>query len=182
MVKHLAPGTVLLIGALSLSVGWLAGSTSASNQAEADAAARARSGPRPVGSPEGAAPFTRQLRERLDTQPARVPATGRNPFVFEARRAPAAVRPAGDAVVVPPPPAADPLPFTPPAPRVRLSGIAASLEGGATVLTAIVSDNGVLAFVKAGDRLPSGVTVTKVDDTGIVIVDAAGITQTIKLP
>jgi hypothetical protein len=180
MLKNLGPGTVLLIGALSLAAGWLGGSASSANKAQADAAARARSGPRPIGSPADAAPFTRQLRERMEAQPARVPETGRNPFVFETRRAPVARRAEAEAVAVPPPP--EPVPYTPPAPVIKLSGIAASQEGGATVLTAIISDNGALAFVKTGDKLPSGATVIKVEETGVVLMDAAGITQTLKLP
>jgi len=180
MLKNLTSGTVLLVGALSLTAGWLAGS--ASSQQEPDAAAgRSRSGPRPLGSPAPVAPHTRQLRERLETQPARVQGGGRNPFVFEARRAPAATQ-RSDEPMAAPPVAAVPLPYVPPAPQIKLSGIAASQEGDASVLTAIVNDNGALAFVKTGDKLPSGATVITVEETGIVIMDAAGITQTIKLP
>jgi len=51
-----------------------------------------------------------------------------------------------------------------------------------TVLTAIISDNGALAFVKTGDKLPSGATVIKIEETGVVLMDPAGITQTIRLP
>ena len=76
----------------------------------------------------------------------------------------------------------DPVPFTPPVPQFKLSGIAASVEAGATVLTAIINDNGALAFVKSGDKLSNGLSVVRVDDTGIVIVDAAGVTQTLRLP
>lgn len=181
MLKNLAPGTVLLIGALSLTAGWLAGSSSSSDQQQGSATARPRTGPRPIGSPADAAPFTRQLRQRLDTQPARVPSTGRNPFVFGVRRAPSVARYSDEPVAAPaPPPVA--VPFTPPAPQIKLSGIAASQEGGATVLTAIISDNGALAFVKTGDKLPNGATVIKIEETGVVIMDAAGITQTIRLP
>ena len=180
MLKNFTSGTVLLVGALSLTAGWLAGS--ASSQPEpAAAAGRARTGPRPLGSEGAVAPLTRQLRERLETQPARVQGGGRNPFVFGARRQPVAARPS-DAPMAAPPVVAEPVPYTPPPPQVKLSGIASSQEGDASVLTAIVNDNGALAFVKTGDKLPSGATVIKVEETGIVIMDAAGITQTIRLP
>lgn len=179
MLKNLTPGTVLLVGALSLSAGWWAGSTSTANRAQAEAAERSR-GPRPIGSPAIVAPFTQQLRERLDRQPARVPSTGRNPFVFEARRPQVAPRQADEMSVVATPPA--PMPYTPPAPVIKLSGIAASREGDVMVLTAIISDNGALQFVKTGDKLPSGATVIKVEETGVVIMDAAGVTQTLRLP
>ncbi|MDP2054828.1 MAG: hypothetical protein Q8L75_14410 [Acidobacteriota bacterium] len=180
MLKNLTSGTVLLVGALSLTAGWLAG-TSSSQQEPAAVDGRARSGPRPLGSQASVAPHTRKLRERLDTQPARVQGGGRNPFVFGARRAPVAA-PLRDEPTAAPLAAAVPEPYTPPAPQVKLSGIAASQEGDLSVLTAIVNDNGALVFVKTGDRLPSGATILKVEETGIVIMDAAGITQTIRLP
>jgi hypothetical protein len=181
MLKNLAPRTVLLIGALSLSVGWLAGSTT-SSQNQGSGAARQPSRPYPIGTPPNAAPFTRRLRERLDTQPARVPSGGRNPFVFSARRAPALRSMAEPVAMAPAPAPPAPEAYTPPAPQIKLSGIAASQEGGVAVLTAIINDGGTLAFVKTGDKLPSGATVIKVDETGVVIMDAAGITQTLKLP
>jgi type II secretory pathway component PulC len=106
---------------------------------------------------------------------------GRNPFVFGARRAPSVARDREEPVA-PEPPSPPPVPFTPPAPQIKLSGIAASKEGDVTVLTAIITDNGALAFVKVGDKLPSGATVIKIEDTGVILMDPAGITQTIRLP
>lgn len=76
----------------------------------------------------------------------------------------------------------DPVPFTPPVPQFKLSGIAASVEAGATVLTAIINDNGALAFVKAGDKLSSGATVVSISETAVVIMDVAGVSQTLRLP
>ncbi len=75
--------------------------------------------------------------------------------------------------------------YTPPAPPLpvfKLSGIASNAEGGGTVLTAIVNDNGALVFVKAGDKLSNGYSVVRVDETSVTLVDAAGITQTVRLP
>lgn len=180
MLKNVGTGTVLLVGVLGLAAGWLGGSASTANRAQADAAPRVRTGPRPLGAPATVAPFTRQLRERLDAQPARVPASDRNPFVFQARRAPMTPRPAAEPTEALPPTEA--VPFTAPAPQIKLSGIAASKEGDATVLTAIVNDNGTLAFAKTGDKLPGGATVIKVEETHVVIMDVAGITQTLRLP
>lgn len=183
MVRAMAPRTVLLIGAISLTAGWLVGTSTSTSRQDAPAA-RERSGPRPLGSTATVAPFTRQLRERLDSQPVQTPSPGRNPFVFGARR-PAvtsrhreasAAEPAGAAAM----PA--PVPAGPPPPQFRLSGIASSQQDGATVLTAIVNDNGALAFVQAGDKLSNGYSVVRVGDTAIVIVDATGVTQTLRLP
>lgn len=180
MLKNLTPATVLLIGTLSLSVGWLAGkSTNTDHSPQGAPASPARSGTRPLVGADDVAPFTGQLRKRIGEQPSRAPATGRNPFVFGRRpSAGAALREDATTAALP----VEPVPFAPPPPRIKLSGIASNREGDATVLTAIVNDNGALAFVKAGDKLPSGATVITVDETGVVIRDAAGITQTLRLP
>ena len=136
---------------------------------------QATSSPPPPAVSAPAAQFTYQLRERL-----RVPVTperGRNPFVYGARHSSAAVRreePA-EVQVVPAPP-------EPPAPIFRLSGIAASQQDGGTVLTAIVNDNGAVVLVKGGDKLSNGYSVVRVDEMSITIVDATGITQTLRLP
>ena len=61
----------------------------------------------------------------------------------------------GDEGVAPPPPA----PSVPPPPVFKLSGIASNTENGVAVLTAIVIDNGLMVFVKAGDRLSNGYSV-----------------------
>ena len=181
MLKNLSPGAVLLIGALSLTVGWWAGSSASSSQrAQAAASARPPSGTHPLGGATNVGPLTRKLQERIETQAPRTPSVGRNPFVFGSRRTSSIVRQA----VEPPdaPFAAEPVPFTPPAPMFKLSGIASSQQEGTTVWTAIVIDNGSMAFVKAGDRLSNGFSVVRVEETGAVIVDAAGITQTLRLP
>ncbi len=49
------------------------------------------------------------------------------------------------------------------------------------VFTAIVNDNGSLVFVKAGDALSNGYTVVRVEETTVVIADAAGVEQTLRL-
>ena len=181
MLKAMTPQTVLLIGALSLTAGWLVGRSASSNQSPQDAsAARQPSGPRPLGSAANGAPFTRQLRDRLDAQPPRTPSVGRNPFVFSTRRPAKVIRQTEEPMAVSA--AALPMPFTPPSPQFKLSGIASSQEAGAAVLTAIVNDNGTLVFATSGGKLSNGFSVVRVDDTSIVIVDAAGVTQTLRLP
>ena len=179
---NLTPGTVLVIGALSLSAGWLAGKSAApADTPQATPAAQRRSGERSPRAADDVAPFTGQLRKRLDAPPPRTPATGRNPFVFGSRRSPSVTRDRVEADAAPAP-MTDPVPFTPPVPQFKLSGIAASVEAGATVLTAIINDNGALAFVKAGDKLSSGATVVSISETAVVIMDVAGVSQTLHLP
>jgi len=179
MLKVMSRPTVLLIGALSLTAGWLVGTSASPKQQDAPAAGP-RSGPRPLGMSADAAPFTRQLRERLDSKPARTPSVGRNPFVFGARRPSVVARDSEEPLAAPPPlPLALP---APPAPQFRLSGIASSQQDGVSVLTAIVNDNGSLAFVKMGDKLSNGFTVVRVDETAVVIADAGGVPRTLRLP
>jgi hypothetical protein len=63
-----------------------------------------------------------------------------------------------------------------------LSGIAATEKDGAVVLTAIVIDNGSMIFAKAGDKLSGGHSVVRVEEKAIVIADAAGVEQVLRLP
>jgi hypothetical protein len=182
MWTAMIPRKVLLVGAISLTAGWWVGTwtSTASNQRDA-AAVRQQSGPRPLGSSANPAPLTRQLRERLDAQPPRTPATGRNPFAFGSRRPASTARQHDEPMTAPTATAPSMLP-QPPVPQYRLSGIASSLVDGAPVLTAIINDHGALAFVKTGDKLSNGYSVVRVEDTAVVIVDAAGVTQTLRLP
>ncbi len=50
------------------------------------------------------------------------------------------------------------------------------------MLTAIVIDNGALVLAKAGDKLSNGHSVVRVDEMSVTLVDAAGVTQTLRLP
>ncbi len=127
----------------------------------------------PVSAPS--TQFTQQLRERLKTPVT--PERGRNPFVYGARHssAPSARRDEPAEVEVAPPPER-------PAPIFKLSGIAASQQDGVAVLTAIVIDNGVLVLAKAGDKLSNGHSVVRVDEMSVTLIDAAGVTQTLRLP
>lgn len=167
----------MMIGA-ALVVGWMSASlTQGPPPAQSS---------RPGGSRftlGGSAPIPRaeKLRERLTEPPQ--PARGRNPFAFgsraprsrgvemrEGREAEAPVEMTAIA------------PVEPPLPVFKLSGIAMSTENGAAVLTAIVIDNGAMVFAKAGDRLSNGHTVVRVDEHSVTLVDAAGVTQTLRLP
>ena len=67
-------------------------------------------------------------------------------------------------------------------PVLKLSGIAARQQDGVSVLTAIVIDNGVMTFVKQGDMLSGGHRVVRIDEISITLEDAAGVTQTLRLP
>jgi hypothetical protein len=175
------PRTVILIGALGLTAGWLGGATTSSNQQNATGSVNR--GPRPLGMESApAAPLTRELRERLDAQPTPPPSRGRNPFTFGARGARRSTEPVARRPELSFEPPAAPVTVEPPPLRFRLSGIASSVKDGVSVLTAIVNDNGAMAFVKTGDRLSNGFTVVRVDETSVVIADATGVTQTLRLP
>ena len=124
-------------------------------------------------------PHADKLRELLATPP--LPSRGRNPFVYGPRTA--TVRDHqqhGDEAAASTP--AVQIPSAPPAPIFKLSGIASNTENGAAVLTAIVIDNGSMVFVKTGDKLSNGYSVVRVDEMSVTLIDATGITQTLRLP
>jgi hypothetical protein len=124
-------------------------------------------------------PQAEKLRERMK-EPA-LPARGRNPFVYGSRASrPSVVRNQRDQPDRQPP--APPLNLEPPAPTFKLSGIASSMVNGTNVLTAIVIDNGSMVFVKTGEKLSRGYSVVRVDELSVTIVDADGVTQTLRLP
>ena len=175
----LTPRSVGLMVAAALATGWFGASIT--QRPASEQLSRPSGGPRPLGA---AAPMPRaeNLRQRLSEPP--MPGRGRNPFVFGSRPTvrSGAFRDRGASGIpeTPPPPVY--VPPAPPLPVFKLSGIASNAEGGATVLTAILNDNGAMVFVKAGDRLSNGYSVVRVDETSVTLVDATGITQTIRLP
>ena len=175
MAVTLTPRFVGLMVAGALATGWMDASLTQDN---APAQSSRPAGPRPLGT-AAAMPRAEHLRQRLSEPP--LPSRGRNPFVYGAR---APVRSAGrDQQYAP----ADTQPvaaavYVPPMPVFKLSGIASNAEGGETVLTAILNDNGAMVFAKAGDKLSNGYSVVRIDEESVTLVDGAGITQTIKLP
>ena len=177
MALVLTPRSVGLMVAAALAAGWMGASIT--HDSSAEQSSRANSGPRALGTQP--VPRAETLRQRLAEPP--LPSRGRNPFVFAPRPA---VRSTGfrdrsnlrveapDKPVYEPPPPALPI--------FKLSGIASDVEGGATVLTAIVTDNGAMVFAKSGDKLSNGYSVVRVEESSMTIVDPSGITQTIRLP
>jgi hypothetical protein len=181
MLPMIRPRTVVLIGVVSLAAGWMAGTSS--SPATQEAPAQRRAAPRPLGmSATSTAPYTAQLRRKLEEQP-RTPVPGRNPFVFGSRR-PYAAAPIsrGRSTAAEPEPESRPAPPPPAISRFKLSGIAATEKDGAVVLTAIVIDSGSMIFAKAGDKLSGGHSVLRVEEKAIVLVDASGVEQILRLP
>ena len=166
--------SVKMMVAAAVASGWLGAAVTQSPVAEQSS--RAASDPLPPGLP-APMPRAEHLRERLSEPP--LPSRGRNPFVFGARSTPRSTTSVRDRSEVP---GEAPVEALPPMPVFKLSGIASNAESGATVLTAILNDNGAMVFAKAGDKLSSGYSVVRVDETSVTLVDAAGITQTIRLP
>jgi hypothetical protein len=120
--------------------------------------------------------FAEKLRDRMKQPP--MPQRGRNPFSYGARHVAPAARDAEAAEPAPAPP----VEVEPPLPVFKLSGIAADQVDGTTVLTAIIIDNGTLVLAKAGDKLSNGHSVVSIDEGSVTLIDAAGITQTLRLP
>lgn len=183
MVTGMQTKTAALIGAVGLLAGWMAGSVATSRSQEPPASpAMQRRGPRPLGGGEPPAPYTEQLRFKLQEQP-RSPAPSRNPFAFGSRTTTSAPyrSPRDTATPAPEAPEAPLAPAIPVAPRFVLSGMASTRTGDTLQWTAILNDNGAMVFAKAGDTLSGGVTVAKVEETFVVLVDAAGVEQTLRL-
>jgi hypothetical protein len=175
--------TVALVGALSLALGWALGGGVASRPPGGQAGSQSR-GPRALGVEQTreTAPLTRQLRLKLDRQPAR-PQPSRNPFVFGSRSPSAAPSgssstPAGVEPAVP----VDDVPAPPPAPVFVLSGIATTAGADAPEFTAIISGGGNgLVFAKRGDELPGGYVVADVQATMVTLRDSSGGERTLRL-
>jgi len=174
MALTLTPRAVSLIVAAALGAGSMSASlTQNPPPAQTSRAARApRSMPTVI-------PQAERLHERLKTPP--LPAPGRNPFVY-GTHAPRPSSPAAGQRDEADVQRSAPVQLEPPAPMFKLSGVASNMENGATVLTAIVIDNGSMVFVKTGDKLSNGYSVVRVDELSMTLVDAAGVTQTIRLP
>lgn len=177
MTLEMSPTSVGRFLATAAATGWLI-TGSVKQDAPEVREPRVSGAPPTVTNTVIPAHFTEKLRDRLNDSV--VPNRGRNPFRYGARHAPtprddaAAPAESGSA----PPPA----PEQPPLPVFKLSGIAASQQDSVSVLTAIVIDNGAMVFAKTGDKLSNGYSVLRVDETSITLVDAAGVTQTLRLP
>jgi hypothetical protein len=163
-----------LLLAAALTLGWVSASLTQSPVPEQTSRGSAVT----RQAPPAVVPHAERLRQRLAEPPQ--PSRGRNPFVFGSRTASTRDHQRhGDEVVAPAPP---PMPVEPPLPVFKLSGIASTAQDGSTTLTAIIIDNGSMVFARAGDKLSNGYSVVKVDEMSVTLVDAGGITQTIRLP
>ncbi len=173
---EITPGSIGRFVATAAATGWLViGSTIRDNPD--DRPPRADT-PAPAAAAQPSFTYSNELRERLNRRVA--PEPGRNPFQYGSRRSPAAALELRREAAAEPAVAA--MPAEPPAPHVKLSGIAMSEQDGAKVYTAIVIENGVMVLGKAGDKLPSGGVIVRVDEMSVIVADVAGITQTLRLP
>ena len=174
--------TLTLVGALSLAIGWAMGGGLASQPAGNPSGSTGR-GPRPLGveSSPDTAPLTRQLRLKLNQQPAR-PQPSRNPFVFGSRTPAAAPtgRPAAAAAADTDDPVDD-VPVRPAGPTLTLSGMASSAGPDGPTFTAIINAGQGLLFVKLGDELPGGYVVADVQENMVTLKDSSGGERTLRL-
>lgn len=118
--------------------------------------------------------FSARLQRALRSAPPR-PAPRRNPFVFASQTA---LPPGGtrDLPIYTPPVAVAPAP-----PVMTLAGVATTDTPDGPVRTAVISTRGQVLLVKAGDALPLGLSVVRVDDDRVVLADAAGVETTLRL-
>ena len=170
------PRLVGFIAALCLLGGWLLGSLLMPPTASLQSLPVDRTPTDRVAPPDQ--PYTERLRVRLDEAP-QAPAPARNPFRFVGRPPAddAGLRPQSDiggGESIDRPPAS-----VPSGPVFSLVGMATSDDVGQTVRTAIVSDGRTVYYVTVGGTLPGGSTVSRVEDTFVVITDADGRTRTL---
>jgi hypothetical protein len=182
MAFAFTPRSVGLMLAVTAFAGWFeAGSLLNSEPRAATAQQSSRRAGARNGTPRttpAVVPEAARLHDWRNSPPS--PTRGRNPFVFGARATSGGVsRTESNAVANVPPP---PVVLEPAMPIFRLSGIASNSEAGTVTLTAIIIDNGSMVFAKAGDKLSNGYSVVSVEETLVTLVDATGVTQTIKLP
>jgi hypothetical protein len=171
---EITPGSLGRFVATAIATGWLVVG-SVTRDTPDDRAPRSATEPRPA-APAPSFTYSQELRARLNRREA--PEPGRNPFVYGSRQVapPAARRDTAVEPAIPVPPA------EPPPPHVKLSGIAMTEQDGVKIFTAIVIENGVMVLGKAGDRLPSGGVIVRVDELSVTLADVMGITQTLRLP
>ena len=182
MAFAVTPRSIGLTLVAAMTAAWLESNPATNTVPASDAnrpsqSSRASGGRRQSELTADAVPNTDKLRRHAAER--RMPGRGRNIFVYGSRMPSArAGRGERDAepAVAPLPPAEPPLPV------FRLSGVASNSENGAVVLTAILIDNGSMVFAKAGDKLSNGYSVVRVDEMSVTLVDASGVTQTIRLP
>jgi len=163
----------------ALAIGWLGATVT---QSPAPQQTRASSAARPQPPEPSSVPRAEKLRERMIQPPQ--PGRGRNPFVYSVRSAPLQRdhQEHGNERIAAAAPSASSEPVAAPLPIFRLSGIASDTKDGKMILTAILMDNGSMVFAKTGDKLSNGYSVVKVEETLVTLVDASGVTQTIRLP
>jgi len=162
--------TLGLVGAACLITGWVLASTLSPPVARSEEGTVRRAAP---AQPAVVVPEFDTLRERMRAAPG-APRPQRNPFVFEAREAPPAA--AAGRVAVPPPPA-------PTVTRVdvALVGIAADQTAAGLVRTAILADGQRLWLLTAGETLPDGRAVARIDEDAVVLADPSGLESVLRL-
>lgn len=176
MVVSVSARTVGFVVAAALAGTWFG--VTVSEQVAREQVARVPAGTRPIGSQTATVPQADKLRQRLAEPP--LPQRGRNPFVYGSRaaRRPSMRDQSPDPIAAAAPPAV----LAPPVPMFRLSGIASDMKDGVAVYTAIMNDQGSIVFAKAGDKLSNGYSVVRVEEMSVTLLDATGVTQTIRLP
>jgi hypothetical protein len=179
MAAQLTPRFVGLMVTGALLAGWMGASLT--QPAVPAQSGRVSAGPHPIGTaPPSIVQQAERLRQHMAQPPQ--PARGRNPFTYGPRVPSHRSLSDHEARVVEAPPPLPVVPAPPPMPVFKVSGIASNVEDGEPVLTAILSDNGSMVFAKAGDKLSRGYSVVRVEETSVTLVDAQGLTQTIRLP
>jgi hypothetical protein len=164
--------TLALFGAASLIAGWMLASTASPPVAQTQGSPARRAAP--VVAP---APSFEALQRRVNDVPP-APRPQRNPFVFDGMR-PDTRQPLP---VMEPEWTVEPdLAVPPVAPPLQLVGVAGNVIDGGIVRTAILSDGREMWLLAAGDTLPDGTSVVRVDEEAVVLADPAGVERVLRL-
>ena len=160
-----------LIGVVCVLTGWLAASVMSPRIASLQSVPDVTD-PKAVGSPasESTTSYSHRLRDKLRERSPEQPAPRRNPFLFGAREdartkgRPRAASPSVDSTPLAPPPSG---------PQFDLAGIGTSAGPEGATQTAVISATGTVLLVRAGDTLPGGYRVLRVQDDSVVLIGPA---------
>lgn len=162
-----SPGPLGLVGVGLLLAGWLLGSTLAPPVARTQGRGDGRA-PAPADLPASVIPFT----AASPVAAVEAPRPARNPFTFggDGGHAPGVSSPSTPASAPDAEPSAD-VPSGDMMPMWALAGVASD----AGVFTAIITGDGKVHLVQAGDQLPGGIDVVAVNEADVHLRDAQGV-------
>jgi hypothetical protein len=162
-----------VVVAASLIAGWILASATRPPVARSQGTPPRRP---PAVTPAPPAASFEALQQRLAGRPPS-PRPTRNPFEFGTRAVPRADGPAADA----PSQWDAPVTAAPAPPRLHLAGVATEHTAEGTAHTAVLSDGRDVWLLRAGETLPDGTTVVRVEEDAVVLAGPTGTERVLRL-